>query len=137
MLSRAVAGLRGEQRAAQLAIKRTISSSRVRHKNQPGEPRASRSCPLLYARAKAQIALGGVGQSLTLVILSFDPQSAQLAKVLLSDATDKICADQFRARGHTVDSKPGLSKEELKKIIGEYDGRGLPTPVPSTLSAGS
>jgi hypothetical protein len=49
---------------------------------------------------------------------------ATLAKILLSDATDKICADVFSARGHAVDSKPGLSKDELKKIIGEYDGEG-------------
>ena len=48
---------------------------------------------------------------------------AQLAKILLSDATNKICADVFTARGHQVDSKPGLSKDELKQIIGEYDGR--------------
>jgi len=47
---------------------------------------------------------------------------AQLARVLLSDATNKICAEVFTSRGHDVDSKPGLSKEELKKIIGEYDG---------------
>lgn len=45
-----------------------------------------------------------------------------MAKILLSDATDKICAEQFKARGHDVDSKPGLSKEELKQIIGQYDG---------------
>lgn len=48
-------------------------------------------------------------------------QSA-LARILLSDATDKVCAEQFIARGHDVDSKPGLSKEELIKIIHEYDG---------------
>jgi len=48
-----------------------------------------------------------------------------MAKILLSDATDKICAEQFQARGHEVDSKPGLSKEELKKIIGQYDGMYL------------
>lgn len=42
--------------------------------------------------------------------------------MLLSDATDKICAEVFKAKGHDVDAKPGLSKDELKKIIGEYDG---------------
>jgi len=49
-------------------------------------------------------------------------EQARLAKILLSDATDKVCAEQFRARGHEVDCKPGLSKEELKQIIGQYDG---------------
>ena len=49
-------------------------------------------------------------------------QATPLARILLSDATDKVCAEQFTLRGHDVDSKPGLSKEELKKIIHEYDG---------------
>lgn len=50
------------------------------------------------------------------------PLQSALARILLSDATDKVCAEQFIARGHDVDSKPGLSKDELKKIIHEYDG---------------
>ena len=48
---------------------------------------------------------------------------ALTAKILLSDATDKICAEQFAARGHEVDAKPGLKKEELLQIIGQYDGK--------------
>jgi hypothetical protein len=45
-----------------------------------------------------------------------------LARILLGDSTDPVCASTFEARGHTVDSIPGLPKEELLKIIGEYDG---------------
>ncbi len=51
---------------------------------------------------------------------------AALARILLSDATDKVCGEQFTLRGHDVDAKPGLSKEELKKIIHEYDGACVP-----------
>ena len=40
-------------------------------------------------------------------------------KVLISDPMDPKAAEIFRANGVTVDERPGLSKEELKAIIGE------------------
>ncbi|KAG5182669.1 phosphoserine aminotransferase [Tribonema minus] len=45
-----------------------------------------------------------------------------LAKILIGDPTDAVCANVFVGRGHEVDKKPGLSKEELLQVIGEYDG---------------
>eukprot|EP00752_Nemacystus_decipiens_P017230 g15435.t1 len=45
-----------------------------------------------------------------------------LANILIGDATDPVCESVFRSRGHAVDFKPGLSKEELLEIIGKYDG---------------
>src|SRR5688572_28566824 len=45
-----------------------------------------------------------------------------MPKVLISDVMDPKAAEVFRAAGVTVDEKTGLSKDELKAIIGEYDG---------------
>src|SRR3546814_19289398 len=45
-----------------------------------------------------------------------------MPKVLISDQMDPKAAEVFRAHGVEVDEKPGLSKEELKAIIGDYDG---------------
>ncbi|CBJ25823.1 Phosphoglycerate dehydrogenase / Phosphoserine aminotransferase [Ectocarpus siliculosus] len=45
-----------------------------------------------------------------------------LANILIGDSTDPVCESVFRSRGHAVDFKPGLSKEELLSIIGKYDG---------------
>jgi len=41
---------------------------------------------------------------------------------LIGDPTDPSCASVFEQRGHEVDQKPGLSKDELMKIIGQYEG---------------
>jgi D-3-phosphoglycerate dehydrogenase len=46
-------------------------------------------------------------------------------KVLISDPMDPKAAEVFRANGLEVDEKPGLSKDELKAIIGEYDGLAI------------
>ena len=46
-------------------------------------------------------------------------------KVLISDKMDPRAAEVFRERGVAVDVKPGLSKEELIAIIGEYDGLAI------------
>ena len=46
-------------------------------------------------------------------------------KVLISDAMDPKAAEVFRANGVEVDEKPGLSREELKAIIGDYDGLAI------------
>ncbi len=43
-------------------------------------------------------------------------------KVLISDAMSSKAADIFRARGIDVDVTPKLSPEELKGVIGQYDG---------------
>lgn len=43
-------------------------------------------------------------------------------KILISDKTSPKCAEILRAAGHEVDEKTGLSPEELKSIIADYDG---------------
>jgi D-3-phosphoglycerate dehydrogenase len=48
-----------------------------------------------------------------------------MPKVLISDQMDPNAAEIFRARGIEVDEKPGLSKDELKAIIGDYDGLAI------------
>jgi D-3-phosphoglycerate dehydrogenase / 2-oxoglutarate reductase len=48
-----------------------------------------------------------------------------MPKVLISDQMDPKAAEIFRARGVEVDEKPGLSKDELKAIIGNYDGLAI------------
>eukprot|EP01031_Cornospumella_fuschlensis_P029393 gene29393-35481_t len=45
-----------------------------------------------------------------------------LAKILASDSVEPVCGNVFKARGHEFVSKPGIKKDELIKIIGEYDG---------------
>jgi len=55
--------------------------------------------------------------------------------VLISDPMDPKAAAIFRERGVDVDEKPGLSPEELKAIISEYDGLAIrsATKVTATL----
>jgi D-3-phosphoglycerate dehydrogenase / 2-oxoglutarate reductase len=48
-----------------------------------------------------------------------------MPKVLISDKMSPKAAEIFRARGVEVDEKPGLSKDELIAIIGEYDGLAI------------
>jgi D-3-phosphoglycerate dehydrogenase len=48
-----------------------------------------------------------------------------MPKVLISDQMDPNAAEIFRAAGIEVDEKPGLSRQELKAIIGEYDGLAI------------
>ncbi|GAB4329202.1 MAG: hypothetical protein Kow0037_04140 [Calditrichia bacterium] len=43
-------------------------------------------------------------------------------KILISDKTTPKCAAVLREAGHEVDEKVGLTPDELKGIIGEYDG---------------
>lgn len=45
-----------------------------------------------------------------------------MPKVLIADKLSPAAAEIFKNRGLEVDVKPGLSKEELIEIIGEYDG---------------
>lgn len=44
------------------------------------------------------------------------------ARILASDPIEPVCAKVFTARGHELVEKPGIKKDELVKIIGEYDG---------------
>ena len=46
-------------------------------------------------------------------------------RVLISDKMDPRAAAIFRERGIDVDEKPGLSPDELKAIIGDYDGLAI------------
>jgi D-3-phosphoglycerate dehydrogenase len=48
-----------------------------------------------------------------------------MPKVLISDSMDPKAAEIFRAKGVEVDERPGLSKDELKAIIGDYDGLAI------------
>jgi len=48
-----------------------------------------------------------------------------MPKVLISDQMDPKAAEIFRANGVEVDEKPGLSNDELKAIIGGYDGLAI------------
>jgi len=48
-----------------------------------------------------------------------------MPKVLISDKMNKLAEDIFRNRGVDVDVKTGLKPEELKAIIGAYDGLAI------------
>lgn len=48
-----------------------------------------------------------------------------MPKVLISDKLSHDAVAVFRARGIEVDERPGLSKEELADIIGQYDGLAI------------
>jgi D-3-phosphoglycerate dehydrogenase len=48
-----------------------------------------------------------------------------MPKVLISDQMDPKAAEIFRAHGIEVDEKPGLSRDVLKAIIGDYDGLAI------------
>ena len=45
-----------------------------------------------------------------------------MAKVLIADALSPRAVEIFKERGVDVDMKVGLGPDELKKIIGDYDG---------------
>ena len=55
-------------------------------------------------------------------------------RVLISDPMDPKAAAIFRERGIEVDEKPGLSADELKAIIGEYDGLAIRSATKVTKS---
>jgi len=48
-----------------------------------------------------------------------------MPKVLISDKMSPLAEQTFKDRGVEVDFKPGLSKEELAEIIGDYDGLAI------------
>ncbi len=43
-------------------------------------------------------------------------------KVLITDSIEQVCTDILKKEGIQVDAKPGLPPDEIKKIIGSYDG---------------
>ena len=49
-------------------------------------------------------------------------QVSEVVKVLIADKMDPRAAAIFRERGITVDERPGLTPDELKQVIGDYDG---------------
>lgn len=48
-----------------------------------------------------------------------------MPKVLISDKMSPLAEQTFKDRGVEVDFKPGLTKEELIAIIGDYDGLAI------------
>ena len=56
-------------------------------------------------------------------------------RVLISDKMDPRAAAIFRERGIEVYEKPGLSPDELKAIIGDYDGLAIRSASPALLSS--
>jgi D-3-phosphoglycerate dehydrogenase / 2-oxoglutarate reductase len=61
-----------------------------------------------------------------------------MPRVLISDKMDPNAAAIFRANGVEVDEKPGLTRDELKAIIGDYDGlavRSATKVTPDVLEA--
>lgn len=48
-----------------------------------------------------------------------------MPKVLISDKMSPLAEQTFKERGVEVDYKPGLTKEELIDIIGDYDGLAI------------
>ena len=55
-----------------------------------------------------------------------------MPKVLISDQMSPKAAEIFRARGVEVDEITGLSKDELLKIIGNYDGLAIRSSTKAT-----
>ena len=55
-------------------------------------------------------------------------------RVLISDKMDPRAAAIFRERGIEVDEKPGLSPDELKAIVGDYDGLAIRSATKVTKS---
>ncbi|MBT3361227.1 MAG: phosphoglycerate dehydrogenase [Rhodospirillales bacterium] len=55
-----------------------------------------------------------------------------MPKVLISDKMSPMAAEIFKARGVDVDVKVGMSPEELKACIGEYDGLAVRSATKAT-----
>ncbi len=64
---------------------------------------------------------------------------SSIPKVLISDELSPAAVQIFKDRGVAVDVKPGLSKDELQAIIGDYDGLAIrsATKVTEKLLAGA
>ena len=55
-----------------------------------------------------------------------------MVKVLISDKMSPRAAELFRERGVEVDEKPGMSPDELKAVIGDYDGLAVRSATKAT-----
>ena len=55
-----------------------------------------------------------------------------MAKVLIADKMSPRAEEIFRTRGLDVDVKTGMSPEELKACIGEYDGMAVRSATKAT-----
>ncbi len=55
-----------------------------------------------------------------------------MPKVLISDKLSEAAVEIFRSRGLEVDFKPGLPKEDLLQIIGQYDGLAVRSNTKAT-----
>lgn len=63
-----------------------------------------------------------------------------MVKVLISDKLDPLAVEIFEKNGVDVDFKPGLSSDDLLKIIGDYDGlavRSETTVTAEVIAAGA
>ena len=55
-----------------------------------------------------------------------------MPRVLIADAMSPKAEEIFKARGVDVDVKPGLSADELKARIGDYDGLAVRSTTKAT-----
>jgi len=55
-----------------------------------------------------------------------------MVKVLISDKMSPLAEQIFKARGIEVDFKPGMTPDELKACIGEYDGLAIRSATKAT-----
>lgn len=53
---------------------------------------------------------------------AYSSSSLAMAKILASDSIEPICGKVFADRGHELVEMPGISKEQLLKVVGEFDG---------------
>ena len=53
-------------------------------------------------------------------------------RVLIADQLSPAAVSIFKERGVAIDVKTGLSKEELEKIIGDYDGLAVRSATKAT-----
>ena len=55
-----------------------------------------------------------------------------MVKVLISDKMSPLAEQIFKERGVEVDFKPGMTPDELKACIGEYDGLAIRSATKAT-----
>jgi D-3-phosphoglycerate dehydrogenase len=70
--------------------------------------------------------------------LTTTKETNHMAKVLISDKMSPLAAEIFKQKGVEVDVKPGMTPEELKACIGQYDGlaiRSATTVTPDIIEA--
>src|SRR3546814_12283572 len=100
-------------------------------RRRPGGPRqvcmTPRGCPdpsRSVGRPSSPAGEGGRGAAGPPQLPVFAPhRSIPMPKVLISDALSPAAVEIFRERGIDVDVKTGLKPDELKAIIGDYDGQ--------------